>query len=844
MYSPGPLERAQASVCRVASLFADKHDEDFEPYFRDMVGAVWQLLTRISKTAGAVGAPRFDFLLARGIRFLSSAARRPMYKATFESESTLRSIVEHIVLPNMCLTAEDEEDFVEQPDQFVSRDMEGSDTESRRRSASELIKGLSYQFEGRVGAIVLAHVTEMVGKYNADKGEAPLKSPAPPRRAQPASAAYIPPYLPPPCPPAPPRPTSLSTPAAGHWKQLEAASALVTALAIRSQTRAQGVTELSPVVGAMDFFTSCVHPILMEASTGAAGVNAQPMLKAAALRFLATFRNQFNAAQLAAVIDAATPFLAAESEVTSTYAAIVIEHAACVRGEPVTAAVGPVREAAAAGSATPVASEAAATAARVMNRSARGPPRLPRAELAGRLPAIVPLLLAQPHKLCDAAAAGRQDARHDSPYHLRCANRLFAGCREAAAPAAGPALASLTALLGKVVPDPCRPRLQRYLFESICAAARSAVAASGPSAADSLDAGLRDAFQAVLTNNITELLPYVIQTLALVVRMGAPDGVDVAAGALTGAAAGKASAGSSPLTPGAHALLTVATGEVTWADQGLVPALAAFVAACAFREPASVGAPDVLNAVCARIVAAVGRRATEGPALALFRALVTAMPASVIAPVLAPAVKAFVARLMRIAARGGVRFLRHLLPTLATIAGVHGGAALQAALDTGLAESGGANSFVSGVAAPQMNKVVGRAARQTCLVGWSRFLAESPTVCRDEAALGTLVTGLCKLAMASQDDTVSAEEAAAEEAAEAEVKADTGSSHGRIAQAAPALERSDGLACPDPVGTLTASLGAVSRAAPGALPAVLSKFEAAVATSLKQWCDAKGVAIA
>lgn len=170
---PSVLEKAQASACRLVALFADRHDEDFSDFFSSAVAGVWQLLTRISKAGmDSVGAPRFGPILAQGIRFLSSGARKSIYRSTFEGEAKLRPVIEHIVLPNTMLSPDDMEVFSDQPEAFISRDVEGSDTESRRHSAQELIKGLSTQFEGQVGAIVLGHVTNMITNYNSDKGEA------------------------------------------------------------------------------------------------------------------------------------------------------------------------------------------------------------------------------------------------------------------------------------------------------------------------------------------------------------------------------------------------------------------------------------------------------------------------------------------------------------------------------------------------------------------------------------------------------------------------------------------------------------------------------------------------
>lgn len=635
--------------------------------------------------------------------------------------------------------------------------------------------------------------------------------------------------------------------AANNWRQLEAAIVLVSALAVRGQTRAKGVTDLSPVVNPLEFFSSCVLPLLKEGETPAT-LNAAPMLKAAALNFVTVFRNQFTAPQLSALVTALIPFLGAEEEVVNTYAAIALEAVASVRGDPVTVATAPVREAGAA-LATPAAAAAAAAAVSLLSRGASGPLRLPREALVPHLATIVPALTMQPTRLMDKAQAGDSSARRDNPYHMRCATRILATMRSHVRAAALPCLGAFSALLGRAIEDPCRPLLHQALFEAICAASRAAVVADGPPVAATLDAGLRPTFQSILSKPVPELLPFVLQTMALITRLGAADGADVAKGAATGASAGKAAAAatgtaaSSPLPDGAKALLPTVLTEGAWADVGMVPAIAAFVAACAQRDPAGFVAAGLVNTTCARIVDGIQRRATEEVSYRLFRVLVACMPAATLAPVLAPAISAFAARLAKVAKRGGVRVLRMLLPTLATISGVHGAAALQPALDTAMAADGGAVGFITHVAGPQMNKVLGSKARLTCLFGWSRMLAESPAIRGDMAGLAAIIGGLCALTMAHQDSTIGAAEAEADAEDAAAVHEDTGTSFTRLIQAAPAMNRSDGLPCPDPIGVLVSALASVSKAAPGALPAVLGGFDAAVATQLKAWCDSKGVTI-
>ena len=93
-----------------------------------------------------------------------------MYRKEFESEAAQRAIVEHIVAPNMQLSEADEEVFEDNPLEYMRRDIEGSDTDTRRRSASDLLRGLADQFPDKIAAIGLQYVQALLATWSASKG--------------------------------------------------------------------------------------------------------------------------------------------------------------------------------------------------------------------------------------------------------------------------------------------------------------------------------------------------------------------------------------------------------------------------------------------------------------------------------------------------------------------------------------------------------------------------------------------------------------------------------------------------------------------------------------------------
>ena len=62
----------------------------------------------------------------------------------------------------------DVELFEDNPEEFIRRDLEGSDVDTRRRAACDLVKGLSRHFEEKITQIFGVYVQSMLAQYSAD----------------------------------------------------------------------------------------------------------------------------------------------------------------------------------------------------------------------------------------------------------------------------------------------------------------------------------------------------------------------------------------------------------------------------------------------------------------------------------------------------------------------------------------------------------------------------------------------------------------------------------------------------------------------------------------------------
>ncbi|KNC97042.1 importin-alpha export receptor [Spizellomyces punctatus DAOM BR117] len=266
----GPLEKLKAAICENLDLYAKKYEEEFT-HLPAFVETVWNLLT----TTGL--EPKYDLLVSKAIGFLTSVVHPARHRDIFQNPDTLRGICERVVLPNMALRASDEELFEDDPIEFIRRDLEGSDTNTRRRAASDLVRGLLEHFAQEVTTIFSQYVTAYLQSYESDR--------------------------------------------AANWKAKDTALFLITSLSARSSTVQTGVTRVNEFMEVLPLFTTHILPELQSSADGA----AHPIIKVDAIKFLMVFRSQLTKDQLSAVFPYLLNHLTSTNYVVYTYAAVCIE---------------------------------------------------------------------------------------------------------------------------------------------------------------------------------------------------------------------------------------------------------------------------------------------------------------------------------------------------------------------------------------------------------------------------------------------------------------------------------------------------------------------------------------
>lgn len=262
-------DAVKAAVCENCNLFLQHCEEEIAPYLETFVGAAWRLLI------GCSTATAQDNLAMTAIAFLTSVCNTVHFKV-FGAADTLKQICEGIIIPNVRFRAEDEEAFESNYVEYIRRDYEGSDSDTRRRAASDFVRHLADKFPEQTTAIFSTYINALLGEYAAGPD--------------------------------------------AQWAAKDCAMYLVMALAVKGKTAALGATTVNALVDVTQFFQQHVLPEL-----GTAELDVRPVLKADALRFVTLFRSTLSKALLLEAFPQVVRLLGAESNVVHSYAAICIE---------------------------------------------------------------------------------------------------------------------------------------------------------------------------------------------------------------------------------------------------------------------------------------------------------------------------------------------------------------------------------------------------------------------------------------------------------------------------------------------------------------------------------------
>ncbi|KAJ4287683.1 importin-alpha export receptor [Kalmusia sp. IMI 367209] len=266
----GVLEYMKAGIFEVLMLYVQKYEDVFGAQLPQFVQSTWQFLMSVGLET------KYDILVSKALQFLTSVAST-QHAESFNNQDVLVQIMEKIILPNLTLRESDVELFEDEPIEFIRRDLEGSDNDTRRRAATNFLRTLMQRYQELVTSTAQTYITAYLQDYTKNPGE--------------------------------------------NWKSKDTAVYLFSAVAaLGTVTAGQGVMSVNPNVDVLGFFQNNIASDLE-------GEGASLILKVDSVKFLYNFRNQLSPDLWRAAFPLLVNHLGNSNYVVHTYAAIAVERA-------------------------------------------------------------------------------------------------------------------------------------------------------------------------------------------------------------------------------------------------------------------------------------------------------------------------------------------------------------------------------------------------------------------------------------------------------------------------------------------------------------------------------------
>lgn len=268
----GQMELVKSGIFEVLGLWIQKYEDAFGEHVEQFIGSSWNLLTAVGPET------KYDILVSKALQFLTSVTRISQHAQAFHSESTMSQVVERVILPNLTLRESDIELLEDEPIEFIRRDLEGSDNDTRRRAATDFLRQLMAQFEKMVAGVVLRYVDHYLVDYSKDPK--------------------------------------------ANWKSKDTAVYLYSSIAAKGTvTTSQGVKSTNDSVNIIEFFQENIAKDLVS------DVGVESILKVDAIKYLYTFRSQMTSEQWHDAFPLLVKHLGSSDYVVYSYAAIALERA-------------------------------------------------------------------------------------------------------------------------------------------------------------------------------------------------------------------------------------------------------------------------------------------------------------------------------------------------------------------------------------------------------------------------------------------------------------------------------------------------------------------------------------
>ena len=440
-----------------------------------------------------------------------------------------------------------------------------------------------------------------------------------------------------------------------------------------------GVSAVNDRVDLMQFFTSHILTELQDTNH-----NERPMVKASAIKFAWTFRNQFSKENIASLMPLLITHLSSPSVVVHTYSAAAIEKFLTCKQVP-NVGVG------------------------LMPTSSSRKVKFGGDDLKPFLQTLFPALF---------AIVDNQEW-NENEYVMKCIMRSLSSAREDIVQVTDVVLEKLNAALFVVAKNPRNPQYNHFMFESIAILVKSVCSKHSEHVA-TFEGLLFPPFQTVLQMDVSEFTPYVFQILAQLLEYRAEN---------TGLGEAYTMLFPPLMTP------------MLWETKGNVPALTRLLTAYLQKGAADIVAKNQLNPLLGVFQKLLSSRGTEVGAFDLLSSITLYIPLETLEPMIKPIFNFLLIRL-----QGGktTRYVRLITGYFAQFIGQHGSQKWFEVMNS--FQPGLSHMVLSQVWLPRLDKDEPvRMEIKIQVVGLTKIVCETPTLLNDTTGQQILMKFLIAL---------------------------------------------------------------------------------------------------
>ncbi|KAF2274253.1 Cse1-domain-containing protein [Westerdykella ornata] len=265
----GILEYVRAAIFEALMLYLQKYEDVFAAHLPQFIETTWNFLMSVGLET------KYDILVSKALQFLTTVAGTP-HAESFNRQDVLVQIIEKVILPNITLRESDIELFEDEPIEFIRRDLEGADNDTRRRAATNFLRQLMSRFEDLVTTTSKTYIDGFLKQYASNKND---------------------------------------------WKAKDTAVYLYSAIASKgTATAAQGVLSVNPKVDILVFFQENI-------ATDLSSSDVPEILRVDAIKYIYNYRSQLSPPLWRAAFPLLVQQLGNPNYVIHTYAAIAVERA-------------------------------------------------------------------------------------------------------------------------------------------------------------------------------------------------------------------------------------------------------------------------------------------------------------------------------------------------------------------------------------------------------------------------------------------------------------------------------------------------------------------------------------